>query len=338
MVDYLPDGRQLQFNLATQAHRSTGSAFKPITLATALERGRLALLDLLRARPDLTSPTRSARTRTAPGTCTTPPTRPAGTIEPPRRDRQLREHDLRAARSRRSASRNVKSMAHQLGITSSGRYFKPVCAITLGSVGFTPLEMTDVYATIASGGVHHDPQAFETRPRAEREGDRQAQRDRPADARSERRRRARRTRCRDVIQHGTGTAAAISAGRPPARPGRPRTSRTRGSAATCRSSRRASGSAIRPARSRSSTSRASARSSAARCRRRSGTSSWARQSPTSRSSTSRRRSFSARTINGDGTYSYSQSPSSTGRNSGPPAPVVLIVRTTSRSAPLFARL
>src|SRR5207248_81914 len=39
MVDYLPSGRRLQFNLATQAHRSTGSAFKPITLATALDEG-----------------------------------------------------------------------------------------------------------------------------------------------------------------------------------------------------------------------------------------------------------------------------------------------------------
>ena len=39
MVDYLPSGQKMQFNLATQAHRSTGSAFKPITLATALSRG-----------------------------------------------------------------------------------------------------------------------------------------------------------------------------------------------------------------------------------------------------------------------------------------------------------
>jgi penicillin-binding protein 1A len=29
-------------------------------------------------------------------------------------------------------------------------------------VGFTPLELTDVYATFASGGVQHSPQAFET--------------------------------------------------------------------------------------------------------------------------------------------------------------------------------
>src|SRR5207248_2171597 len=39
MVNYLPSGRTMQFNLATQAHRSTGSSFKPITLATALSQG-----------------------------------------------------------------------------------------------------------------------------------------------------------------------------------------------------------------------------------------------------------------------------------------------------------
>jgi penicillin-binding protein 1A len=55
-------------------------------------------------------------------------------------------------------------MAHWLGITTpsgpKSLYFKPVCAITLGSVGFTPLELTDVYATLASGGIHHAPAAF----------------------------------------------------------------------------------------------------------------------------------------------------------------------------------
>src|SRR5207247_2760810 len=39
MVSYLPGGRKLQFNLATQSGRQAGSAFKPFVLATALERG-----------------------------------------------------------------------------------------------------------------------------------------------------------------------------------------------------------------------------------------------------------------------------------------------------------
>ena len=60
--------------------------------------------------------------------------------------------------------RNVQYMARNLGITEQirGPYFRQACAITLGSVGFTPLELTDVYATLADGGIHHDPQAFES--------------------------------------------------------------------------------------------------------------------------------------------------------------------------------
>src|SRR4029077_14370121 len=46
--------------------------------------------------------------------------------------------------------------------TIGGPYFRRACAITLGSVGFTPLELTDVYATLASGGIHHAPRAFES--------------------------------------------------------------------------------------------------------------------------------------------------------------------------------
>ncbi len=39
MVSYLPDGRTMKFNLASQSGRTAGSAFKPITLATAIEQG-----------------------------------------------------------------------------------------------------------------------------------------------------------------------------------------------------------------------------------------------------------------------------------------------------------
>src|SRR4051794_26208902 len=39
MVSYLPDGRKLQFNLATQGHRQAGSSFKPFVLATAINQG-----------------------------------------------------------------------------------------------------------------------------------------------------------------------------------------------------------------------------------------------------------------------------------------------------------
>jgi membrane peptidoglycan carboxypeptidase len=48
-------------------------------------------------------------------------------------------------------------MAHAMGIRSE---LPPVCAITLGSVAVNPLEMTTGYATVADGGVRHDPTPF----------------------------------------------------------------------------------------------------------------------------------------------------------------------------------
>ena len=73
MVDYLPNGKQLQFNLATQAHRSTGSAFKPITLATALNEGA-SLYSSFYGPPELYITDPQCRTTTARGTSTTPAT------------------------------------------------------------------------------------------------------------------------------------------------------------------------------------------------------------------------------------------------------------------------
>ena len=104
MVDYLPSGQKMQFNLATQAHRSTGSSFKPITLATASDQG-VSLNSTFYGPPRSTSSTRRARRTTALGR---PQLRRRGGRhdEPPRRDGVLGEHDLRAAhREDRAAER-----------------------------------------------------------------------------------------------------------------------------------------------------------------------------------------------------------------------------------------
>jgi penicillin-binding protein 1A len=166
MVDYLPNGKHLQFNLATQAHRSTGSAFKPITLATALDEGA-SLYSSFYGPPELYITDPQCRTAGGPndywdvhnsgdesaGT-TNLIGATAGSI-----------NTIFAQLIAKAGVTRVVQMAHWLGITTpsgpKSLYFKPVCAITLGSVGFTPLELTDVYATIASGGIHHSPQAFE---------------------------------------------------------------------------------------------------------------------------------------------------------------------------------
>jgi penicillin-binding protein 1A len=51
----------------------------------------------------------------------------------------------------------VVDAAHQLGIQSP---LKPVCSITLGPEGVSPLEMADAFATLAAHGVRHRPEAL----------------------------------------------------------------------------------------------------------------------------------------------------------------------------------
>ena len=191
MVDYLPNGRTMQFNLATQAHRSTGSSFKPITLATALSEG-VSLYSTFYGPPELFITDPACATNNGSWDVHNFADEAAGTMNLLERDRELGQHDLRPAhREGRGAERRADGALHGDHEPSGPEpYFKPVCAITLGSVGFTPLELTDVYATIAIGGIHHDPQAFETRSRANWEGDRRAHQGERVVSSRERRRRA----------------------------------------------------------------------------------------------------------------------------------------------------
>ncbi|MFL5959522.1 MAG: transglycosylase domain-containing protein [Gaiellaceae bacterium] len=158
MVDYLPSGQQMQFNFATQAHRSTGSAFKPITLATALTEGD-SLYSTFYGPPELFITDPQCADRNGPWDVHNYGDEEAGTMN--LLDATANSvNTIFAQLVAKVGVRNVKAMAHNLGITSSGDDFKTVCAMTLGSVGFTPLEMADVYSTFASGGVQHNPQAF----------------------------------------------------------------------------------------------------------------------------------------------------------------------------------
>jgi penicillin-binding protein 1A len=49
-------------------------------------------------------------------------------------------------------------VAHRMGIESP---LAPVCSLTLGPEGVSPLEMTSAFATLAARGVHHRPQLLE---------------------------------------------------------------------------------------------------------------------------------------------------------------------------------
>jgi len=162
MVNYLPSHRTMQFNLATQAHRSTGSAFKPITLATALSAGD-SIYSTFYGPPQLSITTPECRQGNGYWEVHNAADGEGGTFNLLGATAQS-VNTIYAQLIARIGVRNVQYMARNLGITETigGPYFRQACAITLGSVGFTPLELTDVYATFASGGIHHAPLAFES--------------------------------------------------------------------------------------------------------------------------------------------------------------------------------
>jgi penicillin-binding protein 1A len=141
-----------QFNYAAQGERQPGSSFKPFVLTTAVDQG----ID-----PDSTY-------YPAPDTITLQPD-PAG--EP-----WTVNGGFGGTISLRTATANsvntvyaqlgidvgpeaFDEMAHKLGITSD---LEAVPAEALGgtSTCCTVLEMSNAYATIANGGVHHDPTAI----------------------------------------------------------------------------------------------------------------------------------------------------------------------------------
>jgi penicillin-binding protein 1A len=211
MVDYLPSGRRMQFNLATQAHRSTGSSFKPITLTTALSEG-VSLYSTFYGPPELFITDPACATNNGAWDVHNFADEAAGTMN--LLDATANSvNTIFAQLISKVGVRNVVAMAHRLGITEPSGihspYFKPVCAITLGSVGFTPLEMTDVYATFASGGIHHAPLAFESVRGAKgksiplhTKGTRVISSNVAAQLTYA---------LQGVVQHGTGTAAALGA-------------------------------------------------------------------------------------------------------------------------------
>ncbi|TML53869.1 MAG: hypothetical protein E6G16_04270, partial [Actinobacteria bacterium] len=162
MVNYLPSGRTMQFNLATQAHRSTGSAFKPITLATALSAGD-SIYSTFYGPPELNIITPECRQGNGYWDVHNSADESAGTMNLLSATAQS-VNTIFAQLIAKIGVRNVQYMGRNLGITEpiGSKYFPQACAITLCSVGFTPLELTDVYATLASGGVQHDPRAFES--------------------------------------------------------------------------------------------------------------------------------------------------------------------------------
>src|SRR5664280_861054 len=145
------DYKKQKFNLAWQPQRQAGSAMKPFVLATGVQQG----MDPYSTYYNSTSPIIIPMGLYAapwvvngdgPGG---PESVAAATT--------ISDNVVFAQLSVDVGPANTVVTAHKMGITSP---LAAVPSITLGTSGVTPLEMADAYATFASGGIHHPPQAI----------------------------------------------------------------------------------------------------------------------------------------------------------------------------------
>jgi penicillin-binding protein 1A len=141
-----------QFNYAWQAHRQPGSSFKAFVLTTAIKQG----IDPATTYYNGTSP----MTLDLPygGTWTVNNDEPGGGTMSLASATWNSINVVFAQLDLDVGSENVTHTAQQMGIEAP---LESVPAEAIGGlrVGVTPLEMADAYATLADGGVHHDPTA-----------------------------------------------------------------------------------------------------------------------------------------------------------------------------------
>jgi penicillin-binding protein 1A len=143
---------EAQFNYAWQAHRQPGSSFKTFVLTTAIKQG----IDPASTYYSGTSP----MTLDLPGggTWTVNNDEPGGGTMSLASATWNSINVVFAQLDLDVGSENVTQTAKQMGIEAP---LESVPAEAIGGlrIGVTPLEMADAYATLANGGIHHDPTA-----------------------------------------------------------------------------------------------------------------------------------------------------------------------------------
>jgi len=141
------DYKVSQFNRVWQASRQPSSLFKPIVYLTALERGEYTLASIIEDSP-LTIKLKNGEWS---------PQNYGGKYYGKVTLRIALEKSLNTATVRLSQKVGISSvieLAHSLGMDTP---LPEVPSLALGSVEVTPLEITQVYATVANGGVRHKP-------------------------------------------------------------------------------------------------------------------------------------------------------------------------------------
>jgi len=144
-----------QYNLAADGHRQPGSTFKAIDLATALSEG-----------VDPNSTYYNSHTLQA-GWLTGYPTYEVKTFEGTSLNKSINlvsatlasDNTVYAQLAADLGQENITHMAYELGVQTHLSSF-PAEALGGLTLGVTPLEMADVYATFADGGLRNTPIAI----------------------------------------------------------------------------------------------------------------------------------------------------------------------------------
>lgn len=140
------DYNESQFNIATQARRQAGSTFKVFTLTAAVEEG-MSPETVYNGNSPITIDGWTVRNFANENW---------GNITL-RNATIYSSNTVYAQVINKLGAGRVADTAHRMGITSE---LPPYLSITLGTMGVSPLEMANSYATLAAGGIHRDPVAI----------------------------------------------------------------------------------------------------------------------------------------------------------------------------------
>lgn len=144
---------ETQFNLAAQGRRQPGSTFKAFVLTTAIKQGIDPYTTYYTSKPlDLDLP------HWGHWTVSTADEGYQGTVNL-QQATVTSDNTVFAQLDLDVGPKSVAQTAKSMGITTQ---LDGIPAEGIGGLrlGVTPLELTDAYATLASGGVHHDPVAI----------------------------------------------------------------------------------------------------------------------------------------------------------------------------------